>query len=176
MELSSAPSHHVSFPANIHNFDIFTAFCHFEKHTFCYFRICEQNICWYTQILRLGIWLNSKKQSMIQLLWQNVCFLIICKLQFLFPLFSTTGNFVCMCAELKAFELSYQIFYLWALTKARVHLISLSPNINSKFYHNWQERSKWPLTLLVKTRKDQFDTFLIRYADVLNDRNKKLFL
>ena len=45
-------------------------------------------------------------------LWQNVCFLIICKLQFLFLLFSTTGNFVCMCAELKAFELSQQIFYL----------------------------------------------------------------
>ena len=25
--------HHVSFPNNIQNFDIFTAFCHFEKHT-----------------------------------------------------------------------------------------------------------------------------------------------
>ena len=55
-------------------------------------------------------------------------------------------------------------------TKARhqKHLISLSQNINTKFYHNWQQRSKWPLTLLVKTRKDQFDTFPIRYGAISN--------
>ena len=55
-------------------------------------------------------------------------------------------------------------------TKARhqKHLISLSENINTKFYHNWQQRSKWPLTLLVKTRKDQFDTFPIRYGAISN--------
>lgn len=55
-------------------------------------------------------------------------------------------------------------------TKARhqKHLIPLSRNINTKFYHNWQQRSKWPLTLLVKTRKDQFDTFPIRYGAISN--------
>ena len=30
---AESQAHHVSFPTNIHNFDIFTAFCHLEKHT-----------------------------------------------------------------------------------------------------------------------------------------------
>ena len=67
----------------------------------------------------------------------------------------------------------FTILYLLCLKqkpgiRKQKHLISLSRNINSKFYHNWQSRSKWPLTLLVKTRKDQFDTFLIRYGAVSN--------